>query len=328
MRVLRVFHSAVVDAWRERERHLRSGGVEVDLLTAKRWNEGGSDVRLKPRPGEPVTGLRTWGRHPALFVYSPLPLWRALGRPYDVIDVQEEPFALATAEILLLRRLRRQRAPYVLYSAQNIDKRYPVPFRWLERWALRNAAGLSVCNEEAGRICERKGLPGRATLIPLGVDTDFFSPGGSARARPGARRRVRRPLGPSQGRHGAPGRRGAARRRAAPDRRRRPGRDGPARCDRGRRHRGPRRARRIVDPGAAPGLLPRPRRPGRPVAADPELARAVRPGGRGGDGVRRAGRGQRHRGPARRRRRRRRPGAPGRRRPAGQGADERGRRQS
>ena len=177
MRVLRIFHSAVVDAWRERERQLRALGADVDLLTARRWNEGGTDVALVARPGEPVTGVRTWGRHPALFVYAPLPLWRALGRPYDVIDIHEEPFALATAEILLLRRLRRQRAPYVLYSAQNIDKRYPPPFRWLERWALRHAAALSVCNSEAGRICERKGFPGAATLIPLGVDTERFSPG-------------------------------------------------------------------------------------------------------------------------------------------------------
>ncbi len=176
MRVLRIFHSAVVDAWRERERQLRLAGTDVDLLTARRWNEGGADVRLVARPGEPVEGLRTWGRHPALFVYSPWRLWRAMGRSYDVIDIHEEPFALATAEILLLRRLRGQRAPYVLYSAQNIDKRYPVPFRWLERWALRHAAGISVCNSEAGRICERKGLPGRATLIPLGVDVSAFSP--------------------------------------------------------------------------------------------------------------------------------------------------------
>ena len=201
MRVLRIFHSAVVDAWRERERHLRVLGAEVDLVTARRWNEGGADVALVPRPGEPVRGIRTWGRHPALFVYSPLPLWRALGRAYDVIDIHEEPFALATAEILLLRRLRRQRAPYVLYSAQNIDKRYPPPFRWLERWALRHAAGLSVCNTEAGRICERKGLPGSATLIPLGVDVERFSPApAGSLGRHCAGRRVRRPARAPQGR--------------------------------------------------------------------------------------------------------------------------------
>lgn len=169
-------HSAVVDPWRERERRLRASGHDVLLLSATRWNEGGAMVRLEPRPGEPVHGVRTIGQHPALFLYDPRPIWRALGEAWDVIDLHEEPFALCTAEILLLRTLRRQRAPYVLYSAQNIDKRYPVPFRWFERWALRHAAGVSVCNTEAGRIVERKGLAGAATLIPLGTDLEHFAP--------------------------------------------------------------------------------------------------------------------------------------------------------
>ncbi|MDC5697686.1 glycosyltransferase [Intrasporangium calvum] len=169
-------HSAVVDAWRERERSLRDLGHDVVTLSAAAWDEGGSFVRLRPRPGEPVQPVRTLGRHPALFVFDPRPLWRALGQPWDVIDIHEEPFALSTAEVLVLRVLRRSRTPYVLYSAQNIDKTYPVPFRWLERWALRHAAGVSVCNSEAGHIVERKGLPVSATLIPLGTDLMHFRP--------------------------------------------------------------------------------------------------------------------------------------------------------
>ena len=63
--------------------------------------------------------MDTWGRHPALFVYDPRPLWRALGETYDVIDVHEEPFALATAEVLLLRWLRRNRGTgRALYRAE------------------------------------------------------------------------------------------------------------------------------------------------------------------------------------------------------------------
>lgn len=176
MRVLRVSHSAVVDAWRERERAIRRRGVDVRLLGARRWDEGGAVVELVPRPHEPVAGVRTWGSHPALFVYDPWPIWRALDKHWAVLDIHEEPFALATAEILLLRFVRRQPAPYVLYSAQNIEKRYPPPFRWLERWALRNASAVSVCNAEAGAIAVRKGFPGVPDLIPLGVDTRAFRP--------------------------------------------------------------------------------------------------------------------------------------------------------
>lgn len=176
MRVLRVSHSAVVDEWRGRERALTELGVDVALISARAWHAGGAEVALEPRRGEQVTGVRTFGRHPALFAFDPRPIWRALGERWDVLDLHEEPFALATAEVLLLRALRRRRGrpPVVLYTAQNLRKRYPVPFRWFERWALRTAAGVSACNVEAARIAEAKGFAGRARVIPLGVDLQRF----------------------------------------------------------------------------------------------------------------------------------------------------------
>jgi glycosyltransferase involved in cell wall biosynthesis/GT2 family glycosyltransferase len=181
--VLRVSHSAVVDEWRGRERALAELGVDVSLLSAREWHAGGTPVRLEPRPGERVTGVRTAGRHPALFVYDPLPVWRALGaQSWDVLDLHEEPFALATAEVLLLRALRRRtrRIPVVLYTAQNLRKRYPMPFRWLERWALRSASGISACNADAAHIAEEKGFAGRARVIPLGIDPARFRPADAA----------------------------------------------------------------------------------------------------------------------------------------------------
>ncbi|WP_246069754.1 glycosyltransferase [Humibacillus xanthopallidus] len=178
-------HSAVVDSWRERERALRRRGHDVTVVSAARWQEGGREVPLVARPGEAVVGASTLGHHPALFVYDPRPLWAELGEPLDVIDIHEEPFALATAEILLLRWLRRQRAPYVLYTAQNLDKRYPVPFRWVERAALRGARGISACNAAAARIAERKGFAGRARTIDLGTDLSVFTTADAAERRDG-----------------------------------------------------------------------------------------------------------------------------------------------
>jgi glycosyltransferase involved in cell wall biosynthesis len=175
-RVLRIAHSSVVEAWRERERVLIRRGADIRLATAAVWNEGGRPVHLRAGSDTFVTGVRTLGRHPSVFVFDPRPLWKLLGRPCDVIDIAEEPGSLATAEALLLRFLRRRREPFILYSAQNIDKRYPPPFRWIERWALRRAAAVSVCNSAAGPILRRKGLRGAAVEIPLGVDIDHFAP--------------------------------------------------------------------------------------------------------------------------------------------------------
>ena len=177
MRVLTISHSAGVDEWRGRERALQALGVEVETLCAQRWTEGGALVTPHPQPGERVTGVRTIGTHPALFGYDPRPLWHALRRKPEIIDIREEPYALATAEVLALRWLSGCRAPYVLYTAQNLDKRYPVPFRWLENWSLRHASGISACNAQAARIVERKGFPGLARVIPLGIDPKRFTPG-------------------------------------------------------------------------------------------------------------------------------------------------------
>jgi glycosyltransferase involved in cell wall biosynthesis len=180
MRVARVSHSGVVSAWRQRERELTALGVEIQMVCAAQWVEGGGIVELTgsdaARDGF-VEPARTVGSHPNLFLFDPRPLWKLLGDPtVDLVDIHEEPFSLVMAEVLLLKLLRRNTAPYVVYSAQNLDKDYPPPFRWIERYALRRAAGAYVCNDEAGRRLRRKGLVGELAVIALGVDLDRFHP--------------------------------------------------------------------------------------------------------------------------------------------------------
>jgi glycosyltransferase involved in cell wall biosynthesis len=176
LRVLRVHHAAVVSSWRERDRRLRQLDCDVTLVSARRWNEGGLDVTLDAETDDFVVGARTWGRHPYSFVYDPLPLVRPMrGRLLDVIDVHEEPASLAALEMRMLRALFQRRTPIVFYGAQNIEKRYPIPFRWIERGSLRAAAGAHCCNEEAADIFRRKGLLGVTAVIGLGVDLDRFA---------------------------------------------------------------------------------------------------------------------------------------------------------
>ncbi len=177
LRVLRISHSAVVTAWRQRDRELRRSGVDLTLLSAAKWEEGGSLVGFVAAGDDFARPVATVGRHPNLFLYDPRPIWRALASDdWDVLDIHEEPFGAAVAEVLLLRWLRRRHVPFVVYSAQNLDKRYPPPFRWFERWSLHRAAGAYTCNLEAARILESKGLTGPAAVIPLGVDIERFAP--------------------------------------------------------------------------------------------------------------------------------------------------------
>lgn len=175
--VLRVYHSAVVGAWRARDRSLRQAGADVTLVSSRHWNEGGRVVALDPGDDDFVVGARTWGSHPNLFLYDPRPIWRAMRRRApDIVDVHEEPCSLAATELRLLRRLLCPSASLVLYSAQNILKRYPWPVRVLERANLRAASGVYACNEGAVTILRRKGFTGVADVLPLGVDVERFAP--------------------------------------------------------------------------------------------------------------------------------------------------------
>ena len=177
LRVLRIYHSGVVTAYRQRDREMRARGVDLTLVTARRWNEGGRDVALEPEGDDFVVAARTLGRHPYRFVYDPRPIWRLLraGR-FEVIDVHEEPASLAVGEVMVLRRLLQRGVPLTLYSAQNLPKRYPPPFRWIERIALRSAAAVYCCNEAAARILRDKGFAGALPVLGLGVDVERFSP--------------------------------------------------------------------------------------------------------------------------------------------------------
>ena len=94
----------------------------------------------------------------------------------------------------------------MVYSAQNLDKRLPLPFRWLQRRVLGGAAGISVCNAAAGALVRRRGFPGVPDVIPLGVETSRSTPRSGSTTRTAADR-VRRPARRPQGR-GRPPRRG------------------------------------------------------------------------------------------------------------------------
>lgn len=155
---------------------MRRAGVDVTLVSPRRWNEGGAVVSLEEAE-EWVVPARTLGRHPYLFVYNPLPIARLLlTQRFDVIDVHEEPGSLAALELRLLAWLRHRRTPMLMYSAQNLDKRYPWPFRWIERATLRRIGGLYPCNADAGRLLRSRGLKGNVRVIPLGVDVGAFRP--------------------------------------------------------------------------------------------------------------------------------------------------------
>lgn len=117
------------------------------------------------------------------FMLYDLALRESLRQKWDMVHCWEEPYIAAGAQIA---RWTPPQTPLVFATFQNIPKKYPPPFSWGERYAMNKAQGWIAFGrtiEEA--LCKNPLYTHKPhAVIPLGVDTQVFSP------RPAARRQV------------------------------------------------------------------------------------------------------------------------------------------
>jgi glycosyltransferase involved in cell wall biosynthesis len=93
----------------------------------------------------------------------------------DLVHIDEEPYNLATYHANLLAR--RQGAKTLWFSWQNLARRYPPPFRWIERYNLAHVDHALVGSQTAAEVWRAKGYGGPLSVIPqFGVDPELFSP--------------------------------------------------------------------------------------------------------------------------------------------------------
>jgi glycosyltransferase involved in cell wall biosynthesis len=180
LRVLRIAHSSLTPALRERERALARCYADVDLevVTTTRWREAEVDVDAVGDDLFPVITARPHlSKHIQLFAYDPRPLIAAIRRhrPH-LIDMNHEPYSVACAEVLTLCRWLAPETPVVMQTNQNIFRHYPPPFNWFERRAFRRVAAAYGCSETVCQVLRAKGFAKPAPIVPFGVNIDSFQP--------------------------------------------------------------------------------------------------------------------------------------------------------
>src|ERR1700674_2782306 len=180
MRVLRIAHSSLTPALRQRERAFarRYPDVELEVLTTERWREAEVEVEATPDDLFPVTTARTYfSKHIQLFAYDPRPIIKAFRRyKPDLIDLSHEPYSIACAEVLTLCKWFAPGTPIVMQTNQNILHSYPPPFNWLEQRAFKRVAAAYACSETVCEVLRAKGFDKPAPIVTFGVDTEAFHP--------------------------------------------------------------------------------------------------------------------------------------------------------
>jgi glycosyltransferase involved in cell wall biosynthesis len=179
--VLRVYHGGRDAQHRGRERALVTAGAHISLVVPSAWPDSGAQPSLSPEPFEvlelPVRRAGDVNRHSYLDLAV---LRRVLTEcEPDVLDIHEEPFSGAAHQWL---RAAPDTLPIIMYSAQNIDKRFPPPFSGYERAAYRRVSAFYPCSRQAASVLRGKGFAGKICVLPLGIDIEAY-PLGAQRIR-------------------------------------------------------------------------------------------------------------------------------------------------
>jgi glycosyltransferase involved in cell wall biosynthesis len=189
-RLLTIAHSYCVGVNRRLADEIaRTGDWKVTAVGPARFRGDFGWHTLQPAPGEQCTTVAVpvhLSRPVHLMWYGPQ-LSALLREPWDLVHCWEEPYVTSAAQVA---RNVGPGVPLVFATFQNIDKRYPPPFNWFERYSLGRANAVIAFGQTiADTLAHRAAFRGRSTVIPPGVDTTRFAPDHDAR------RAVRRTLG-------------------------------------------------------------------------------------------------------------------------------------
>lgn len=153
-------------------------GVKLTVCVPAEWREPRAHV-VRYEPSQPdnyrieVLPMALNGQH-HLHWYPTFAGVLQRIRP-DIVHVDEESFNFAT--FMAMRAAKQVGARSCFYNYANIERIYPPPFGWFERYAFRNATHALACSHEAADIIRRHGYAGALSIIPqTGVDPDVFVP--------------------------------------------------------------------------------------------------------------------------------------------------------
>ncbi|RMF29476.1 MAG: glycosyl transferase family 1, partial [Chloroflexi bacterium] len=177
MRVLMLSKACLVGAYQRKLEEIARLGVELLVVVPPSWRDERGTIPLERAytqgyalAVEPVA----LNGHFHLHFYPRLGRWFRRFRP-QIVHIDEEPYNLATFQAMRLARRYKTRA--LFFSWQNLLRRYPIPFCWMERYVLRQADYGLVGNREAARVWRAKGYRGPLRVIPqFGVDPELFRP--------------------------------------------------------------------------------------------------------------------------------------------------------
>ena len=168
MKLLMISKSQVVGAYHGKLSELARSGVDVTVIVPPHWGNQALEICEAPEYRIRVLPCRFSGHNHFYFYTAAIDPMDA-----DLVHLEEEPWSLVAYQCL--RQCVKYRKPAVVFTWQNIFKRYPPPFNYFERYTYAHVRAAIAGNEEARQILLAKGFSQPISVIPqLGIDPKLF----------------------------------------------------------------------------------------------------------------------------------------------------------
>lgn len=176
-RVLMLSKACIVGIYQRKLEHIAQQGIDLLVLVPPSWRDERGEQKLERvyTQGYRLQTIPVWmNGNFHLHLYPTLGNWMRSFQPH-IVHIDEEPYNLATWHALWLAR--QHRAHSLVFTWQNIHRRYPPPFAQGEQWVFRHIDHLITGTDSAAIIMREKGYEGDWTTIPqFGTDPDLFNP--------------------------------------------------------------------------------------------------------------------------------------------------------
>lgn len=178
LKILVLSHSCVTDVNQQQFVALNNlPGAEVLLMLPNIWRNDYTGKLHKPKVLPTVTFPLcqlpiVFPGNVSLHFYTRLPLKLLRQFSPDIILSTQEPWSLSGLQAVWLARLFR--IPLVFQTNQNIHKKYPPPFSWIEKLSYQACATALAYSEEARQVMLKKGLKRPSQVVPYGTDLSLF----------------------------------------------------------------------------------------------------------------------------------------------------------
>lgn len=182
MRVLMLSKACVVGAYQRKLEEIADQGVDLTVAVPPEWRDERGVLSLERVHTEGYRLVVTPILFNGNFHLHVFPRFGELVRQVrpDLVHIDEEPYNLATWHALRLAHWYGAKA--LFFSWQNLSRRYPPPFNWIEREVLRRAEAAIAGNAASAGVWRAKGYHGPITIIPqFGVDPEIFTPPAASR---------------------------------------------------------------------------------------------------------------------------------------------------